>query len=881
MKKLFSFLFFIFLVACDETAVDPQHLPFLKRANGVNITVDSFNEDSQKIVTLGYEPIAGLTPESCKVSDLVSVTETQSCTCSGGVCTVGVTGTSNYFGAASFKYTIDIQGITSSVATASLNISNTADAPVATLILAGVVASEAQKIVTLAYVDVDGDLATTCATSSLNNLLVTQACVCDAFGVCTVGVTSTVGYAGAADFHFTVTANGDVSSSAVASLTVTPSVNAPVSANISPVAFNEDTQSIITLSYSDPQNDLATTCALSALSNITITQACVCSGAGVCTVGVTGTSNYFGAASFNYTVTAGGDISNSALATLTVASVDDPPVADNLTPASFASGSQRILTLTYTDVESHLASSCTLSSLSNVTVTQACLCTVGGVCTVGVTGTAGYGGSAGFSFTVTANTLASNSATASFTLTIPGPPVGSNQTLANLTESTETIITLPYTDPNGDLATSCTVGNIDTDYLINSTACSCNGSGVCTVGIKGVQGVNSASGELYSFTYFVTANGDTSVYKTMTFSITPVDFAPVSTAVTYTSEWDSTVMKIVTLNYTDLDYDKATSCTVSSLQNLTVSQACSCNGSGACTVGVTGSGVGVGTSASGTFNFTVTANAQTSNASAATLPLYNFGCPTNYIGIPANTSLGTSRFCVMAFEAKNVGSVATSQPATAPWVSINFTNAKAACTALGASYALISNPEWMTIARNIEGQVALNTYGNAYYRGHSDNAPSNSLAVSNVNDPYDGTEDSAISNMLQRRTHILSNGNTVWDLAGNVEEWVDWVVPIAQKATSSTVAVGNAADFFEVDTSISGADPMYSALWMPLTNLSWTSNVSGYGRYIAGSAAVGGYAIRGGCYSRVTAQVGIYTLIMNLNSTSSTAIKGFRCVYHP
>ena len=52
-------------------------------------------------------------------------------------------------------------------------------------------------------------------------------------------------------------------------------------------------------------------------------------------VGVTGISNYNGAASFSYTVTANGQVSNVATATLTITPVNDPPVADNITPDAF------------------------------------------------------------------------------------------------------------------------------------------------------------------------------------------------------------------------------------------------------------------------------------------------------------------------------------------------------------------------------------------------------------------------------------------------------------------------------------------------------------------------------------------------------------------
>ncbi|PYJ08958.1 MAG: hypothetical protein DMF06_11570, partial [Verrucomicrobia bacterium] len=111
--------------------------------------------------------------------------------------------------------------------------------------------------------------------------------------------------------------------------------DAPVANNITPAAFNEDIQSIITLSYTDIEADLATACAISSPTNVTVTQACSCSGAGVCTVGVTGTpTNYNGPASFTYTVTANSQTSNSATANLTISPVNDAPTSVAPTTAS-------------------------------------------------------------------------------------------------------------------------------------------------------------------------------------------------------------------------------------------------------------------------------------------------------------------------------------------------------------------------------------------------------------------------------------------------------------------------------------------------------------------------------------------------------------------
>ena len=92
-------------------------------------------------------------------------------------------------------------------------------------------------------------------------------------------------------------------------------------------------------------------------------------------------------------------------------------------------------------------------------------------------------------------------------------------------------------------------------------------------------------------------------------------------------------------------------------------------------------------------------------------------CPTGYIPIPANDNLNVSAFCVMKYEAKNDGSSnAVSTEAGTPWVSLDFVTAKSECNELGVNYELISNPEWMAIARNVEN-VAANWTGGSVGSG--------------------------------------------------------------------------------------------------------------------------------------------------------------------
>ncbi|MFA5247405.1 MAG: hypothetical protein WC408_05950, partial [Candidatus Micrarchaeia archaeon] len=82
-------------------------------------------------------------------------------------------------------------------------------------------------------------------------------------------------------------------------------------------------------------------------------------------------------------------------------------------------------------------------------------------------------------------------------------------------------------------------------------------------------------------------------------------------------------------------------------------------------------------------------------------------CATNWTLVPGNASLGTNDFCVMTYEARNIGGFPVSTAnGTTPWVSINQTYAADRCGALGPGYHLISDPEWMTIAHNVVQQPA-------------------------------------------------------------------------------------------------------------------------------------------------------------------------------
>ncbi|MFP5387198.1 MAG: fibronectin type III domain-containing protein [Bacteriovoracia bacterium] len=300
------------------------------------------------------------------------------------------------------------------------------------------------------------------------------------------------------------------------------------------------------------------------------------------------------------------------------------------------------------------------------------------------------------------------------------------------------------------------------------------------------------------------------------------------------------------------------------------------------------------TLASGTTDFYATATnsfATASGCSTATASYEKLTCPTangDYIAVTANPTVGTtSEFCVAKFEMKNVSGVATSQASGSPWVSISQTSAKSTCTAIGTGYDLISNEEWMTIAREIETtdtNWSSGTVGTgSLNRGHSDNSPASALAVSNTSDPYDGTGNNSGqavgSGWEQKRTHTIENG-VIWDFAGNVWEWADWYVTPANKAYYSTDGAPQAAwrEWTVINTLINNGDEMETITWQatdPALNSS-----KGIGQYYAGNNTSGGAAVRGGGWG-YGARAGAFALHLNLAPSYTHTGIGFRCVFRP
>jgi formylglycine-generating enzyme required for sulfatase activity len=230
----------------------------------------------------------------------------------------------------------------------------------------------------------------------------------------------------------------------------------------------------------------------------------------------------------------------------------------------------------------------------------------------------------------------------------------------------------------------------------------------------------------------------------------------------------------------------------------------------------------------------------------------------------------------MKYEAKTGSATvaATTQASGTPQVNITQTNAITACSLNGAGYGLINNNEWMTIARNIEGQGANWTGGTVgsggLWRGHSDGSPNNALeANTDDNDGYFGTGN--VSPSIERRTHTLSNGETIWDLSGNVWEWTSDTILGQNKPNNSS---GN---FWQQWTAISNFGTLSYDLTRP-SNTSWNSTQNMGQYYAGGVTGTTTFAfLRGGRWGDTTA-AGVFTLRLPNAPSNSNSFIGFRCV---
>ena len=263
----------------------------------------------------------------------------------------------------------------------------------------------------------------------------------------------------------------------------------------------------------------------------------------------------------------------------------------------------------------------------------------------------------------------------------------------------------------------------------------------------------------------------------------------------------------------------------------------------------------------------------------------------------------------MKYEAKQDADKNPVSTATGtPWVSVDWDEARMACQRDGAH--LVTNAEWMTIARNIESTTINDLDDDAGLQlatGHSDNAPAAAQLATAGSDPvvsgctltstmenasnaysaasceiqgdgsYAGDDNdkgfygtsqawsatgysAGAANKSQLRTAVLSNGKVIWDVAGNVWEWNDWQCGTSVWNTTGWLEWNNAG-LTDYETSAAG----------PLTS---STSTNGTGQYY-GCTVNRNAALRGGDWL-AGAVAGPFTLYLSYAPSNVYTSVGFR-----
>ena len=270
-------------------------------------------------------------------------------------------------------------------------------------------------------------------------------------------------------------------------------------------------------------------------------------------------------------------------------------------------------------------------------------------------------------------------------------------------------------------------------------------------------------------------------------------------------------------------------------------------------------------------------------------------CPSGFIPVPGNSTFGTTGgFCVMKYEAKKVGNdnggsglynsawIPESRATGTPWTSISQANAIAESETVCEGCHLITEAEWMTIAANVlsvDSNWSGGEVGDGYiYNGHVNRNPDYSLAASaddsngmfGMNSGFgDGPQ------FNNRRTLELSNGEVIWDFAGNVSEWTNATITRGEQPVLtgygewSSVANFNGFSELSRPSAISGTSGLSDIT-------TWTS-AKGIGQlyssYASGNSSVHGF-IRSGAFGGSVNRSGVLYLMLIVSNAYSDV--GFR-----
>ncbi|MBI1769102.1 MAG: tandem-95 repeat protein [Bacteroidetes bacterium] len=422
---------------------------------------------------------------------------------------------SNYNGADTFTFKASDGIFTSNTATVSINVTQVNDAPVANSQSITTQEDTSAGII-LTGSDIEG--------SPLTYIIVTQ----PQHGILTgsganLTYTPVANYNGVDNFTFKVNDGGaDSNNNASVLITITPA-NDPPSANNQSVSVTEDVSTSVILSGSDPDGDILIYTILTQPVHGTLTGTAP-------NLTYTPTLNYNGSDSFTFKVNDGTVDSNTATISITVAPVNDAPVATTQS-VTVTEDIAKAITLTASDVDGNALTYSVVSSPTHGALS-------GSAPNLTYTPAANYNGNDSFTFKVNDGTVDSNVAMISITVTpVNDAPVANSQSVTT-PEDTQMAINLTGSDVDGNALTYIVVASPAHGALSGTTP-----------NLTYTPALNYNGSD--SFTFKVNDGTVDSNSATVSITVTPVNDAPVADnqSVTYTH----LTAKPITLTGSDVD----------------------------------------------------------------------------------------------------------------------------------------------------------------------------------------------------------------------------------------------------------------------------------------------------------------------------------------
>jgi len=433
---------------------------------------------------------------------------------SGSGSNITYTPNPNFVGGDSLVFKVNDGQMDSFPGTIWFTVTNVNDAPVANS--QSVTLNEgASTNITLTASDVDnGSLSYAVLVAPANGILSGSAP--------DLTYTPNADFNGGDSFEFIVS-DGSLSSTNVVSITVLPVNDAPV-ANAQTVSTDEDGNVAIVLIASDADGDVLAFSVLMSPTNGTLSGTAP-------NLTYTPNANYNGADSFTFSAS-DAQASSVATVTISVAPVNDAPVANTPSPINVAEDSSAAITLTGSDVDGDM--------LTFVIVTPPAHGTLSGTApNLTYAPNVNFHGSDAFTFKVNDGVTDGNIATASITVApVNDAPVANAQTVST-DEDSSVAIALTASDVDGD-ALTFSVSTPPTNGTLSGTA-----PNLTYTPAANFNGTDS-------FT-FSASDGTTSAVAAVIITVTPVNDTPVANSQSLTVAEDSTLL--VALTGSDVDGD--------------------------------------------------------------------------------------------------------------------------------------------------------------------------------------------------------------------------------------------------------------------------------------------------------------------------------------